>query len=130
MVEGASREVQSEGSDRGDVLDRPMVQKQSSLGGIYRLFGYQLKKVDNVPGKILFHDGDENIINGTLVTHDANMRVRFQASQLNSPEFSDLLKAVRAGGPNFSQQMKVSGRPWVEENGSIVLLVRSFDIQK
>lgn len=107
---------------------------RTPLEGIFQRFGKSLPCVERVSGFLVISDCSPTVINGVLFNGRQTMRVRFESKArgplaelrnfvekaLNNP--ADLTLS------NASFPAKVSGRPWVEEDGSIVLLIRSFSV--
>jgi hypothetical protein len=120
--------------DSGNDRDHAFWQRQSALDGIFRKFGQTLPLVDRVPGNVMIDQVTPDVIHGNLIAEDSSLRVRFESKDLG--DFA-LLKALidsrvlidSSKLSNVMIPMRVSGRAWVEGNGSIVLLVRSFELQ-
>lgn len=106
--------------------------RRTPLEGIFQRFGKSLPTVERVSGLLEISDFSPEEINGVLFSGRGKICVRFEA-RTRGPlaELHQLVEKLPANSPalalsNARLPITVSGRPWVEFNGSIVLLVRSF----
>lgn len=108
--------------------------QRTPLEGIFQRFGKSLPTVERVSGLLEISDFSPEKIEGVLFSGRGKICVRFEAKARGPlSELRQLAEAL----PPTSQTLAlshvrlpitVSGRPWVEFNGSIVLLVRSFSM--
>lgn len=117
---------------RGAAL--PARSARTPLAGIFQRFGKSLPNVERVAGTLKVLNVSPSTIDGILFNGRETIRVRFE-SNTRGPlaALRDYAEALPGDLSNtaLSNAMlstKVSGRPWVEEDGSIVLLIRSFMI--
>lgn len=109
---------------------------RTPLEGIFQRFGKSLPCVERVSGALVISDVSPTVINGVLLNGQHTIRVRFE-SKARGPlaELRQFVEATPNELPTLALSnarlpltAKVSGRPWVEEDGSIVLLIRSFTV--
>lgn len=112
----------------------PSESRRTPLEGIFQRFGKTLPHVERVSGVLVISDVSPKVINGMLLNGLHTIRVRFESNARgplaelrqfieSSPSEAYTVALFNAGWP-----AKVSGRPWVEKDGSIVLLIRSFSM--
>lgn len=123
---GAEIMVQAPANPKMD-CDPVFWQRQSSLDGIFRKFGQNLPWVDRVPGNVMIIAVSTSVITGNLIAEDASLCVRFETKDLG--DLPILRNRIAMSQPHTMIPMRLSGRAWVQEDGRIVLLVRSFEIQ-
>lgn len=112
----------------------PSGPERTPLEGIFQRFGKSLPCVERVSGILVISDFSSSVINGVLLNGLQTIRVRFE-SNARGPleELRQFVEAIPDDFPavalsNVRLHAKVSGRPWVEKDGAIVLLVRSFSM--
>ena len=127
-----------------------------ALNGIFKKFGQSLPVVERVHGTLEVTDFSDAVVNGNLTTGDDRIRVRFEP-RVKGP-FPVLLRYLKAHActaelrppapllrrcfdavvhrhdnkslsPEAQIHIWVSGRAWVEGDGVIVILVRSFGMK-
>lgn len=114
-----------------DVSARVERSTPGSLDGIYKKFGMSLPLVERVRGSLEICEVTANVLNGFLTTGEQRIRVRFEDNargplpvlrrEVNEARIFDADALSVARWPIW-----ISARPWVEDEGNIVLLVRSF----
>lgn len=105
-----------------------------ALPGIFSKFGKALPMVDRVRGRLRITGFTDTIINGLLLTDDDKVSVRFDAmSRGPVPVLRRLIESVDTNDITALSIVElpiwISARPWVEDGGIIVLLIRKFGIQ-
>ncbi len=107
---------------------------ESALGGIYKKMGRSLAPVERVIGVLQVCDVSPEVINGFLITGDKRIRVRFEDGAIGPlPVLRRDVDALLASGGTALCDARIpvwiTGRPWVEGEGHIVLLVRRFGLR-
>ena len=95
-----------------------MQKKPSALRGALRRIGGQMQDLEDITGTFVPSPDQQrrDRVYGTLHTHDANVRIGFDASRVQLP----------AAAPAV---MTVSGKIWLDETTSrLTLLVRDYRI--
>lgn len=100
--------------------------QQCPLAGIFSKFGQNLPLVERVPGTFVVSEQNESEVSGSLIVERFSLRLKFEARNLGE-SFMMLQHKIRALGSPAVIPIFVSGRAWVESDGRIVLLVRSFE---
>lgn len=109
-------------------------QRESALGGIYKKMGKSMAPVERVIGVLQVCDVSPEVINGFLITEDKRIRVRFEGGAIGPlpvlrREVDALITSGAAAFCDARIPIWITGRPWVEGDGHIVLLVRRFGLR-
>lgn len=105
------------------------------MAGIFAKWGQSLPVVERVRGNLRIADFTDAIINGQLLTDHGQISVRFDAvSRGPMPVLRRFIESAAAVNITTLSVVDlpiwINARPWVEEGGVIVLLVRKFGIEK
>ena len=107
------------------------IRRESALGGIYKKMGKSMAPVERVIGVLHVCDVSLEVINGFLITEDKRIRVRFEDGAIGPlPVLRRKVDALISLSVSALRDARIpiwiTGRPWVEGDGHIVLLVRRF----
>ncbi len=95
-----------------------MEKKPSALRGALRRIGGQMQELEDITGSFIpsHEQPRRDRVYGTLHTHDANVRIGFDASRVLLPALQPAL-------------MTVSGKVWLDETTSgLTVMVREYTL--